>query len=351
METQATETTETFDDPFEAFASEVVEADDQEIDTSEATESVDVTSEDDTDDEEAKTKSDDSEDQETETDEQELPPIEHIDDLAEALDMSVKDILATLKIDTIQNGQVVPVTLEEAGKGHQRLEDYSRNMNAFKEKQQAHEEQATAEREELKRQLTYAGQVFHNDYQRLEAQLDSPELLALRQSDPNQYFLYRDEIYRQITAKKSEMESLAATYHENQKKIDEKTKADLDARLHVEFQEKLPAAVQDKGLGKWNEDTNKAVSEYLQGQGYTLEEVSGVADHRDVVMAIKAMKYDEMQKGANAAKKKVSTVRKLQKKGGNKSVQPNRFQQARARMKKSGGDAASTEAAFEALFS
>lgn len=348
METQATETTETFDDPFEAFASEVVEADDQEIDTSEATESVDVS--DDTDDEEAEAKSDDSE-AEPEAEEQDQEDIETFEQLAEALDIPVKELMANLKFDALISGEHVPVTLEEAIKGYQRQSDYSRNYQAFKDEQQAHEAEINQTRQSLEDQTNVLGKILMDVQASIVGQEQSPEMQRLEAENPQQYLIAKMRLQEQTNQLNQYMQKASATYHENKQALEQKAQAERAERIKTEFTEKLPAAIQDKGLGKWDQDTNKAVTEYLQGQGYTAEEVQSVADHRDVVMAIKAMKYDEMQKSANAAKKKVSTVRKLQKKGGNKSVQPNRFQQARARMKKTGGDAASTEAAFEALFS
>lgn len=347
METQATETTS---DPFEVFATEVVNADDLEIETPEDEPQADVEPEGDTGEEE-ESEENDSEAEPEEAEEQDQEDIETFEQLAEALDIPVKELMANLKFDALISGEHVPVTLEEAIKGYQRQADYSRNYQTFKDEQKAHEAEITQTRRSLDDQTNVLGKILMDVQASIVGQEQSLEMQRLEIENPQQYLIQKMRFQEQHNQLNQYMQQASAAYHENKQALEQQSQAEREARLKVEFTEKLPMAVQEKGLGKWDQDTNKAVTEYLTGQGYTAEEVLGVADHRDVVMAIKAMKYDEMQKSANAAKKKVSTVRKLQKKGGNKSVQPNRFQQARSRMKKSGGDAASTEAAFEALFS
>ena len=70
---------------------------------------------------------------------------------------------------------------------------------------------------------------------------------------------------------------------------------------------------QDELLAKlpdWKDETKakaerEAIKGFLKGIGYTDKELAAVSDHRAVVMARKAMLYDQMMTKAQAAAKKV----------------------------------------------
>ena len=92
-------------------------------------------------------------------------------------------------------------------------------------------------------------------------------------------------------------------------------------------------------------DSEKAMAEktklvgYLTREGFAQNDVLGASDHRLIVMARKAMLFDELQVSSKAAMKKVAALPKVMKPGASKpqsQVSTEKLQQARARLQKSG---------------
>lgn len=338
METPDQETT--IGDKFEAFGQEVVEADDQELNP-EPPEGEP---------EEVETEPEEVEQEsEAEPNADEEPEIESIEQLAEALEVDQKDLLATLKATAVINGEHIPVTLEEAVKGYQRQEDYSRNYTAFTEEKKAFEAETQQERQNLESQAKVLGGILTEFQNAVLEQENSPEMLNLQQTDPNAWLVRKQQINDQKAQLNQFLQNASATFHENQQALEQRTQAERAQRMKTEFQEKLPAKMAEIG-GQWNQETNAKVTQYLIDQGYSQEVIASIDDHLTVVNAWKAMQFDEMKSKAKTAQKKVAPLRKLQKKGGGESQQPNKFQQARARLKKT-GSAEAAEDAFEAMFS
>ena len=84
----------------------------------------------------------------------------------------------------------------------------------------------------------------------------------------------------------------------------EKAHADYLKQQEGELLAKLP---------EWKDESKakaerEAITQFLMDNGYTSKEVSGISDHRAVVMARKAMLYDTMMQKAQAAAKKVENL-------------------------------------------
>lgn len=95
-------------------------------------------------------------------------------------------------------------------------------------------------------------------------------------------------------------------------------------------------------LPEWRDDAKAgaektAIRDYLLGQGFDAAELAQVTDARSVVMARKAMLYDQMVSKASAAAKKVATLpTKVERPGGGESQGMDKRAAAYQRLSKSG---------------
>lgn len=201
----------------------------------------------------------------------------------------------TVKID----GKEVEVSLDELKNGYQRQSDYTKKtMEAAEQRKTADAEvqQARQERQQ------YAGEL-----QRMAIQLEGvlqeqskTDWADLIESNPVEYlkqrqlFEQRQALYQQNM---QEQQQLAQQFQTEQ------------AQAHQSYlsqqQESLLAKLPD-----WKDDAKAAaekaaISKFLQEQGFEADDISSIADHRHVLIARKAMLYDQVMANAKLQAKKV----------------------------------------------
>ncbi len=201
----------------------------------------------------------------------------------------------TVKID----GKEVQVPLSELLNGYQRQSDYTKKtMEASQQRKEADAvvQQAQQERQE-----------YHSKLERMAAQLEGAleqqsqiDWNALIESDPVEYlkqqqlFQQRQALYQQNAQERQKL----IQQHQNEQ-------AQAQQSYLAEQQENLLAKLPD-----WKDDAKAAaekaaISEFLQKQGFEAEDISSIADHRHVIVARKAMLYDQLMAKANVQAKKV----------------------------------------------
>jgi len=201
----------------------------------------------------------------------------------------------TVKID----GKEVQVPLSELLNGYQRQSDYTKKtMEAAEQRKAADAETQKAQQERQQ----YAGELQRMAVQ-LEGVLEQQGQIdwnALIESDPVEYlkqqqlFQQRQALYQQNM---SEQQKLAQQFQTEQ------------AQAHQSYL----AQQRDDLLAKlpdWKDDAKAAaektaISKFLQDQGFGDEDISSIADHRHVLIARKAMLYDQLMAKANVQAKKV----------------------------------------------
>lgn len=233
----------------------------------------------------------------------------------------------TVKID----GKDVTVKLSEL-KG-----SYQKDKAAQQRFEQAAElrKQAEAETQKAQAERQAYAQKLQGIHAQLGAALQQQQQIdweALKASDPvefvNQVRLAqeRQALYQRTTAEMQQLQALSQA--EQQKALAEHIAKQSEALL-----EKLP---------EWKDEA-KATSEktalrkYLVGQGWGDEDVSGITDARAVVLARKAMLYDQMIEKASAATKKVAQLPQKVERPGVGDTQPlDKRSSAYQRLAKSG---------------
>lgn len=190
--------------------------------------------------------------------------------------------LYTVKID----GKEEKVTLDEALKGYQRMQDYSRKTDALGKSRREFE----AERQAVTQERAQYAQMLSALQQQLQQmQPSEPNWEELYRSDPLEYVRQKDlfrERQEKLSAVNFETQRLQAIQAQEQQAALGKLVEENRAKLH----EAIPAWKDSK---KWEADRTK-ILQYGKGLGFTEEELSQAYDHRAVVALYKAMQYDDL---------------------------------------------------------
>jgi hypothetical protein len=201
----------------------------------------------------------------------------------------------TVKID----GKEVEVSLDELKNGYQRQSDYTKKtMEAAEQRKAADAETQRAQQERIE---------YNSKLERMAVQLEGVleqqsqiDWAALIESDPVEYlkqqqlFQQRQALYQQNM---QERQQLAQQFQNEQ--------AQAHQSYLAQQQEDLLAKLPD-----WKDDAKAAaektaISKFLQEQGFEAEDISSIADHRHVLIARKAMLYDQLMANAKLQAKKV----------------------------------------------
>lgn len=233
----------------------------------------------------------------------------------------------TVKID----GKDVEVPLSELKNGYQRQADYTRKTMEVSEQRKAAEAEAAkarAERETAAQALQRAQAVLEAQLQE-QQQVDWAKLL---ETDPVEYL--KQQHLAQVRQAQWQQNQQAQA-HINAQREAEQAKA-REAYLS-EQQATLLAKLPD-----WKDEAKakaekSALREYLLTEGFDKQTVDSITDAKAVLMARKAMLYDQMMSKAQAAAKKVSTLpQKVERPGSGDSPNLDRRTAAFQRLGKSG---------------
>ena len=260
---------------------------------------------------EAEVEEQSSEEPDTEPDEtegEELP--DTLETLAQALNMESADLAGHLKVPIKVGGKVEHVTLSEAMKGYQLESDYR---------------QKTSELAEHRRQLEAQSQQAFERWQQQITQLDAAieqfndpgpsaeELVALMEEDPQAYL-------RTVAKQKAQEEKL-----ENAKKLREAEVQKYREHLTQQFNETraeqqrlLQTAIPDLTRPEKLREFEDSLGNYLRTHSFSEDEIQGFFgnfDHRHVLIARDAMRYQAMQEGKKSLPKKLQSKSKVLKPG------------------------------------
>lgn len=243
-----------------------------------------------------------------------------------------------IKVD----GKDVTVKLSELKNGYQRQADYSRKTAEVAEQRRAAEAQSQAAMQERN--------IYAQNLQKMQAQIEGAlqqqqniDWTELLNSDPVEYLKQqhllqqRQAAYQQNMAQQSQ---LAAQFQAEQQRA---IQSNLQQQ-HADLLAKLPDW-KDESKAKADKS---AIREYLINQGYDAQSVDTVADARAVLLARKAMQYDQLIAKASTAAKKVSTLPKIVERPGSGVQTMDKRSNAFQRLSKSGKveDAAAVFASF-----
>jgi len=215
------------------------------------------------------------------------------------------------------NGQ--QVTLDEIGKGYLRQSDYTKKTQELAQTKKEMDQlqvSIAAERQHLQEMLALAN----------NTPADEPDWVQLANDDPLEYTRQR-AIFEATKAERDAKDAEAARLADIQRGEEAQR-----LQTFVEEQaEKMVEAIPELG-GEKAPEYKANVARYMEGIGYTKEELSKLFDARAVILADKARKYDELMSKKTTAKKKVKRKPKVLRPGVTKGKQAVKADQQRKRV-------------------
>ena len=220
------------------------------------------------------------------------------------------------------------VTLDEVGNGYLRQADYTKKTQELAEQRKANESELASiaqEREHLKVMLENMGQS--------PEQTSVEDLAALAETDPLAYIAEKakmDAANAKNDVANSERQRLAQIEaQQNQARMAEYVDTQKNTLLTS-----IPELAGDKGAA-YRAD----ILTYMEGVGFSKDELGQIYDARAVVLADKARKYDALMSKGKATAKKVRAAPKVVKPGvqtSKKAKVSNARKQVLSRARKSG---------------
>jgi hypothetical protein len=223
--------------------------------------------------------------------------------------------LYTLRVD----GQEVEVSLDELLKGYSRQSDYTKKTQEIAEQRKQAEQlqqqygseiaQIQAERQQYMESLQ---NVIQNSMPAIE-QFGNVDWDRLKDADPIEYVKKKEE-FREAQEKVQGMQmQYQQAYEQQAYEAQEQFKTHV-RNEHMKFADIVPEWKEEKSRKKLA--TN--IRDYAIKVGYSAEEVGQLADHRSLLVLMKAQKYDELQ-NADLKTKKLKNKAKVVRSGTGKS--------------------------------
>lgn len=225
--------------------------------------------------------------------EEKAEPTEAAEPAAEPDDPTV-----TVKID----GKDVEVKLSELKQGYQRQSDYTRKTMAVSDAAKAAQAE-TQKAQQERRAYAENLQRIDNQLQGLLEEQQKIDWNALLERDPVEY-LKQQHLANTRQAQRQQVAAERQRVAAIQKAEDHQAYV---ARIQQQTQVLLGK------LPEWADESKaqaeqSAIRDYLLAQGYEPAETNNIADARAVVLARKAMLYDQMMSKAKAEAKRVSSL-------------------------------------------
>ena len=234
----------------------------------------------------------------------------------------------TIKVD----GKDVEVTLDELQAGYSRQADYTRKSQVLAEQRKKAEEELAATQQERQRYISQLEQFTAQADSKLD-ELKSTDWTRLKEEDPTEYMLKRDQ-YRELQENKR-------TVEEEQKNLQYKSQQEQQAKWQEELVRQQEIMAQR--LPEWN-DPNKGaklkqdIKSFALKTGFSEQEVDSLIDARSVDVLHKAMLYDNLL-AAKISNKKAKVVPKVTRPGSPATkgeISSDKVKAQRAKLKKSG---------------
>ena len=223
--------------------------------------------------------------------------------------------LYTLRVD----GKEVEVSLNELLKGYSRQSDYTKKTQEIAEQRKQAEQlqqqygseivQIQAERQQYMESLQ---NVIQNSMPAIE-QFGNVDWNRLKDADPIEYVKKKEE-FREAQEKVQGMQmQYQQAYEQEAYEAQEQFKTHVRSE-HMKFAEMVP---------EWKEQESRKklatnIRDYALKVGYSAEEVGQLADHRSLLVLMKAQKYDELQ-NADLKTKKLKNKARVVRSGTGKS--------------------------------
>lgn len=239
--------------------------------------------------------------------EQEQVSLETVDQLAEALEVDKNDLLDNLQISVTIDGQEQSVSLREAQAGYQKDADYRRKTGELAEQRRAFEAESSQLKQQVEYQHSVAAAMINHAEKNLMGELEQINYDELQQTDPMAWMAKKNALEQRKGELQRVKQEAANAYMQMQQQTQEKV-AQAQQELLARELESLNAALPD-----FKQIKPKLDSYLTDSLGFSNQDLTGVSDHRLILLAHKAMLYDQGKQKAAKVKKVVKKAPKMQK--------------------------------------
>jgi hypothetical protein len=257
--------------------------------------------------------SDDAEESADVEEPEETVSLETLDDVAKALGVDPNDLMANLKMRVKVNGQEELISLSEAQKGNQLERDYRHKTAELAEQRRAIQSERETALQQLHQAATEAHAALQFAEQAIYAEVNNPQMAELRHANPAEWVARQQEVQQKFGALQQARNQAQQQFAQAMQAQQAQQQRYLATHLEEQASQ-LKAKVSD-----WSDNRRDEVSKFLK-ERYG-KEISGVIDHRLILMAMDAQKGAQAtQAAAQVVKKVVKEVPKMQAPGKPKSV-------------------------------
>ncbi|UOD28779.1 hypothetical protein INH39_25560 [Massilia violaceinigra] len=237
-------------------------------------------------------------------------------------------------VTVVIDGKTVKLTKAQIAENYRadmRDKDYRQKTMAAAEERKA----ATAEKQQASRERQEYAQKLHNYAAQMDGGIAEQSAMLtqeLLETDPVQYLsIERTVKERQanLAQAQQELQRINQIHQQEQTQTQQAYMADQQAQLLAKIPEWKDGAKARAEAG--------AINEYLNRQGFAEQDVSAITDHRQLVLARKAMQYDALIERAGKAVKKVAALPvKAERSGSAEVSKPDGRTEAMKRLGKTG---------------
>jgi hypothetical protein len=220
-----------------------------------------------------------------------------------------------LEVEQKIDGETRRIKLSDVLATNQTLEAAERRLNEVKEKAKTQNQALANKGQELDQAFNVAAQVLQKQKLSFDDREKALNTDPLRTQDPAEWGARKQELSDQRKVFDSELRQFLSAHQQQTQSGKMQTEQAKQERLVKEqtlLLKELPEWADEKVMAK----EQQQLGEYLHGQDLTPESYDFLThDHKLLVMARKAAKYDEVQAKAEPAKKKLVSVPKTLKPG------------------------------------
>lgn len=266
---------------------------------------------------------------EEQSEEYEEGDLEAGDEADEQDDASFDILSATVEVDGEE------ITVEELKRGNLRQRDYTRKTQELAETRRQMEAQA----QEIERERAQYAQMLPALQQRIEQSVEQePDWDTLYDADPAMAAKAERQWRKQNEERQAQLQAVQAEQQRLQQ-LQQQKMQQMQAQYVEQQREILPEIIPEWRDSKVASKEASDIRNFLIGEGFSEQDISGLTNATLVKLARKAMLYDRGQTRAKTAKQKPQKQASKTLKSGSRATQPRpkgEQQQALQRVRQSG---------------
>lgn len=242
------------------------------------------------------------------------PSFQSVDELAEAVGMSVEDFTNAIKAKIKIDGQESEITLAELRAGYQKDADYRKKTTELAEHKRAFEQHTEQARTEIQNRLGQVTTLIDNLQNQILGEFQTVDWNSLRVNDPGEYAARVQE----FQTRQQQLEQIKGASQQEAQRLQEEQQAKQSESYQAFVQKERDAlltaipAWQDQEVAK--QETVK-LRDFLKERGFNDNEIGNAADHRIIKMAYDLMSGAVTKEKAEIVKNKIKDLPKLVKPG------------------------------------